>query len=73
MYLLQKGYAPTSVRNMLANIVMFFKHIEASFQSDSKLKQRDFRKFFYEMKRIQADVQKKEVVHWQKVLLRKTG
>ncbi|XP_038550420.1 uncharacterized protein LOC119891063, partial [Micropterus salmoides] len=71
-YLVQKGYAPSSMKNMLTNVIMFFKHIENSFLTQSKLKQNEINKILYELKRIQAEIQRTLVVHRQKVLRRKT-
>ncbi|XP_078019778.1 uncharacterized protein LOC144459464 [Epinephelus lanceolatus] len=71
-HLFQKGYAPTTVKNMLTNVVMFLRHTENSFEKASKLKKKDFATLQYEIKRIMADVQKKMVVHRQKVLRHKT-
>lgn len=72
-YLFAKGYVPSTVRNMLKNVVMFLRHTENTFHKASKLREKDFRGLHYELKRIVADVQKKVVVHQQKVLRRKTG
>ncbi|XP_042361649.1 uncharacterized protein LOC121957188 isoform X3 [Plectropomus leopardus] len=71
-YLTHKGYAPTSIKNMLNNVTMFLKHIENSYQKASKIKQKDFTQLHYEIKRIASEVQRKVVVHGQKVLSRKT-
>ncbi|KAA8577826.1 hypothetical protein FQN60_018724 [Etheostoma spectabile] len=59
---------------MLNNVILFFKHVESSFLKQSKLKKKkkDFLTLHYELKRIVSDVQKKLVVHRQKVLRHKT-
>lgn len=73
LYLANKGYAPTSVKNMLNNVWQFLKHVNTSFLRESKLRDKDFTKLFYELKRIQSEVTRKVVVHRQGVLRRKTG
>ena len=71
--MVQKGYLPSTMKNMITNVIMFFKHIEISFLGPSKLKQNEIQKIVYELKRIQAEVQKTLVVHRQKVLRKKSG
>nr|XP_046238930.1 uncharacterized protein LOC124055955 [Scatophagus argus] len=71
-YLSQKGYAPSTITNMLKNVVVFLKHTENAFHTASKLRDKDFRALQYELKRIVADIRKKVVVHQQKVLRHKT-
>ncbi|XP_026168354.1 uncharacterized protein LOC113133723 [Mastacembelus armatus] len=71
-YLAQKGYAPTSIKIMVSNVIMFFKHVENSFQVVSQLEQKELRDIQDLMKRIQAEVQKQVVVYQPKVLRQKT-
>ncbi|KAM3619424.1 uncharacterized protein V6R79_007896 [Siganus canaliculatus] len=71
-YLAQKGYAPTTVKNMMNNVILFIKHVECNFRSASKLKVADFQKLQYEMKTLQSELHKHVVVHRQKVLKKKT-
>ncbi|KAM3619972.1 uncharacterized protein V6R79_016567 [Siganus canaliculatus] len=72
LYLAQKGYAPTTVKNMMNNVILFIKHVECNFRSASKLKVADFQKLQYEMKTLQSELHKHVVVHRQKVLKKKT-
>lgn len=72
-YLAQKGYAPTSIKTMLNHVSLFFKHVENSFQTPSKLKLKELRHIQYELKRIKCEVQRKVTVHRQRVMHRKTG
>ncbi|MEQ2257733.1 hypothetical protein ILYODFUR_037805, partial [Ilyodon furcidens] len=71
-YMTNKGYAPTTIKNMLCSVVLFLKHVESSFQKESKLSQKQLSKILYEIKRLQSDVVKKVTVHRQKVLHKKT-
>ncbi|KAM3619670.1 uncharacterized protein V6R79_011633 [Siganus canaliculatus] len=72
LYLAQKGYAPTTVKNMMNNVILFIKHVECNFRSASKLKVADFQKLQYVMKTLQSELHKHVVVHRQKVLKKKT-
>ncbi|KAM3584920.1 uncharacterized protein V6R79_002563 [Siganus canaliculatus] len=72
LYLAQKGYAPTTVKNMMNNVILFIKHVECNFRSASKLKVADFQKLQYEMMTLQSELHKHVVVHRQKVLKKKT-
>ncbi|TKS64996.1 hypothetical protein D9C73_027526 [Collichthys lucidus] len=72
VYLAQKGYVPTTVRNMLTNITLFIKHVKCSFQAASKVKSTDLDKIIYEIKTLQGNVHKHVVVHRQKVVKKKT-
>ncbi|KAE8277833.1 hypothetical protein D5F01_LYC24132 [Larimichthys crocea] len=72
VYLAQKGYVPTTVRNMLTNITQFIKHVKCSFQTASKVKSTDLDKIIYELKTLQGNVHKHVVVHRQKVVKKKT-
>ncbi|XP_049456923.1 uncharacterized protein LOC125903812, partial [Epinephelus fuscoguttatus] len=67
-----EGLCTHDSQNMMTNVVMFLRHTESSFEKASKLKKKDFATLQYEIKRIMADVQKKMVVHRQKVLRHKT-
>lgn len=72
-YLDKKGYAPTTIKNMLNSVTLFVKHIKNSFLSVSKIRSKDINKLVYEIKRLTSDVQRKVLVHRQKVLRKKTG
>ncbi|KAI3357061.1 hypothetical protein L3Q82_015444, partial [Scortum barcoo] len=73
LYLAQKGYVPTTVRNMMTNTILFIKHMQCSFQAVSKLRVSDFNKLLYELKMLQSNVHKHVVVHWQKVKKKKSA
>ncbi|KAK5605275.1 hypothetical protein CRENBAI_017077 [Crenichthys baileyi] len=62
-YMANKGYAPTTIKNMLCSVVLFLKHVELSFQKDSKLSQKQLSKILYEIKRLQSHVMKKVDEH----------
>ncbi|KAI3357055.1 hypothetical protein L3Q82_015440 [Scortum barcoo] len=72
-YLEKKGYAPTSIKNMLGNVRLYCRHIEARFLTGSKLKQREIDQIQYELKGLVRDVAKVVTVHCQKVIRRKTN
>lgn len=73
MYLVRKGYRPTSIKNMCTHVTQFLRHIETSFKGVFKVSTSDFAKMAYEIKRLQAEVSNKVVVHWQEVLRQKTS
>lgn len=73
LYLAEKGYLPTTVRNMMTNVTLFIRHMKCSFQAVSKVRSPDFNKLLYELKMLQMNVHKHVVVHRQKVMKKKTG
>ncbi|KAI3356667.1 hypothetical protein L3Q82_003302 [Scortum barcoo] len=72
LYLAQKGYVPTTVRNMMTNTILFIKHMQCSFQAVGKLRVSDFNKLLYELKMLQSNVHKHVVIHRQKVKKKKS-
>ncbi|XP_060936784.1 uncharacterized protein LOC133013759 [Limanda limanda] len=72
LYLTEKGYLPTTVRNMMTNVTLFIRHMKCSFQAVSKVRSSDFDKLLYELKMLQMNVHKHVVVHRQKVMKKKT-
>nr|XP_046245078.1 uncharacterized protein LOC124059268 [Scatophagus argus] len=71
-YLKHKGYAITTIGNMLFNVTRFLTHVENKFQSVSKLRTKDLVNMIYEIKRVQKEVRRDVVVHRQKVKRCKT-
>lgn len=72
-YLTTKGYAATTIKNMLLSVFGFVKHVGNSFMKESRLKARCIEKLQYELKRVMAEVTKKVVIHRQHVLRQKSG
>lgn len=72
-YLKSKGYVPTTIKNMVINVVSFYKHVEHAFLKLSKLKTEDFGRVLYELKRLQAEIRRDVVVRQQRVKQKKTG
>lgn len=56
LYLTQKGYVPTTVRNMMTNVMLFIKHRQCSFPIVAKLGQTGFQKVIYELEQLQSNV-----------------
>ena len=48
--MVQKGYVPSTMKNMMTNMIMFFKHIEISFLGQSKLEQNELQNILYTLK-----------------------
>ena len=72
-YLNERGYQVSSIKNMLLNVVHFFRHVEHAFLEESLLTSTDVQKILYELKRMQSDVGAKLVSHLQQVMRHKTG
>lgn len=68
-----KGYMPTTIRNMIINVVNFYKQVEHAFLKPSKLKSEDITPVLYALKRLLAEIHKDVVVSHQKVKHRKTS
>lgn len=62
-YLAKKGYAPTTIKNMLCNVVLFVQHIDASYRSASNLSQEKLSEILEELNSAQADLLKTVRVH----------
>lgn len=58
---------------MIDNVVLFLKHLETKFLSETKLKHDDYQALKYELRRLVSDVHRGVAVHQQKVLRKKTG
>ncbi|XP_041835271.1 uncharacterized protein LOC121635921 [Melanotaenia boesemani] len=72
VYLSNKGYAPTSIRNMMINATLLYRHVEHSFLKKSRLKSSDISRIMYELKKIRADVNRDVLLRRQKVRKEKT-
>ncbi|XP_041828812.1 uncharacterized protein LOC121631806 [Melanotaenia boesemani] len=72
VYLTNKGYAPTSIRNMMINATLLYRHVEHSFLKKSRLKSSDISRIMYELKKIRADVNRDVLLRRQKVRKEKT-
>ncbi|KAI3363993.1 hypothetical protein L3Q82_001604 [Scortum barcoo] len=71
-FLKEKGYMPTTIKNMMINVTQLYKHIDHSFQQCSRLTGADINRVVYEVKRLKAEVYRDVVVHHQKVRRRKS-
>ncbi|KAE8295950.1 hypothetical protein D5F01_LYC04696 [Larimichthys crocea] len=72
-YLKNKGYMPTTIRNMTLNIVSLYKHVKNVFLEESRLKVEDFDRVLYELTRLQAEIRRDVVVRQQRVKRQKTN
>ncbi|XP_077385464.1 uncharacterized protein LOC144023655 [Festucalex cinctus] len=72
-YLCEKGFAPTTIKNMLLNCRGFLQHVQAKFQQRSKLRRTDFDNCYYELKSMLAEVQRGLAAYRQRVLARKSS
>ncbi|XP_024122531.2 uncharacterized protein LOC112143027 [Oryzias melastigma] len=55
-YLRARGYAVTSVRNMLISISVFLNHVQNSFMLQSRLSTSDIGRAHYELKKLRSDI-----------------
>ncbi|KAM7401468.1 hypothetical protein PAMA_005597 [Pampus argenteus] len=72
-YLKNKGYMPTTIRNMAINIVSLYKHVKNVFLEESRLKVEDIDRVLYELTRLQAEIRRDVVVRQQRVKRQKTN
>ncbi|XP_071319573.1 uncharacterized protein [Trachinotus anak] len=72
-YLKNKGYMPTTIRNMMINIVSLYNHVKNVFLEESRLKVEDIDRVLYELTRLQAEVRRDVVVRQQRVKRLKTN
>ncbi|XP_016523065.1 uncharacterized protein LOC107835242 [Poecilia formosa] len=59
----EKGYATTTVKQMLGNVLKFIQHIQVSHQESSRLSDGQLSAIVQELKTIQGGVSKKAAVH----------
>ncbi|KAE8289507.1 hypothetical protein D5F01_LYC11209 [Larimichthys crocea] len=57
-YLKNKGYMPTTIRNMALNLVSLYKHVKNVFLEESRLKVEDIDRVLYELTRLQAEIRR---------------
>ncbi|XP_077352168.1 uncharacterized protein LOC144001582 [Festucalex cinctus] len=72
-YLVEKGFAPTTIKNILLNCRGFLRHVQAKFQARSKLRPSDFENTYYELKSMLAEVQRGLTAYRQRVLAQKSS
>ncbi|KAE8283666.1 hypothetical protein D5F01_LYC19069 [Larimichthys crocea] len=72
-YLKNKGYMPTTIRNMALNIISLYKHVKNVFLEESRLKVEDIDRVLYELTRLQAEIRRDVVVQQQRVKRQKTN
>lgn len=72
-YLKNKGYMPTTIRNMMLNVVSLYKHVRNVFLEESRLKVEDIDRVLYELTRLQAENRRDVVIQQQRVKRQKTS
>lgn len=72
-YLKKKGYMPTTIRNMLLNVVSLYNHVKTVFLEESRLKVEDIDRVLYELTRLQAENRRDVVIQQQRVKRQKTN
>lgn len=72
-YLNNKGYMPTTIRNMMLNVVSLYNHVKNVFLEESRLKVEDIDRVLYELTRLQAEIRRDVVIQQQRVKRQKTS
>ncbi|KAM8749867.1 uncharacterized protein AB9X84_014519 [Acanthopagrus schlegelii] len=72
-YLKNKGYMPTTIRNMMLNVVSLYNHVKNVFLEESRLKVEDIDRVLYELTRLQAEIRRDVVIQQQRVKRQKTN
>lgn len=72
-YLKNKGYMPTTIRNMMLNVVSLYKHVKNVFLEESRLKVEDIDRVLYELTKLQAENRRDVVIQQQRVKRQKTS
>lgn len=71
-HLSEQGYVPSTIKNVLHHLTAFLRHLSSNAELRGSLDDDDIRCMEYELKRLKSDVQRRLLVHRQKVLQAKT-
>lgn len=64
---------PTTIRNMMINVVSLYNHVRNVFLEESRLKVEDIERVLYELTRLQAEIRRDVVIRQQRVKRQKTS
>lgn len=64
---------PTTIRNMMLNVVSLYNHVKNVFLEESRLKVEDIDRVLYELTRLQAEIRRDVVIQQQRVKRQKTS
>lgn len=64
---------PTTIRNMMLNVVSLYNHVKNVFLEESRLKVEDIDRVLYELTRLQVEIRRDVVIQQQRVKRQKTS